>query len=157
MRYKRIKVYDVIELLEVSPVGIPSYPDAINRSLIKSFNDYERHEKSNIKLNKTERMEMEKQEEIKPEETAENKEEEKAEEQEKPEETAEEEPKKEAPAEEPAEKAVSKEMLKSISEYIAEAFREETEKLKAKKGLVEKKSVNKSIGELAIESGFFRV
>jgi len=34
---RRIKVYDDVELLEVSPVGIPSYPEAINRSLIKSI------------------------------------------------------------------------------------------------------------------------
>ncbi len=165
-RYKRIKVYDVVRLLEVSPVGIPAYPDAVNRSLIKSFHAQDRLE-NNDKLNclETEQMEIKKQEEVKPEEKPEAEQPQEApQEEEKAEETAEEkpeEPKEEKPAEAETEEKESSlsEAKEMVMKFISEAFKKELEKLKAERGLEaeRKKLAEKSIGELAIESGFFKI
>lgn len=155
MRYKRVKVYDLIELMEVSPVGIPSYPDAVNRSLIKSLNAYERPELEKLNYN-TKTEIMEKQEvaiEEKPEEATT---EPKPEEEKTPEETKEETP--EEPKEEAKEEATEEEVKESVASLLKEILKDELKKLKSERGLVDKKKMTeKSIGELAIESGLFKI
>jgi len=130
---KKRKVYDDIELLEVSPVGIPSYPDAINHSLIKSLKSKMVEEE-----NTSETQEVE--EEVEPEKETE---------------------KSDEKSEEVSEKGSVVQMTKdNLSELISGIVKEIQID---QKGLVEnKKEVDeeeelskKSIGELAIHYGLF--
>ena len=145
---KKMLIYDDVELLEVSPVGIPSYPDAVNRSLIKSM-------KSKMVEEEKETSEAQ-QEDQKDEE----KELEKEESEKEPEKEPEKKPEK---VEESSEKSTMVQMSKdNIQELISGIVKEVNAD---KKGLVEKQKKEKEkediekmdAGSIAIKCGLFDV
>lgn len=139
---KKIRIYDDVELLETSPVGIPSYPDAVNRSLIKSIMS---------KMANEENKEEEKQPEASSSEVSEKPSEETNSEQDSGEQKPEE---KEDKSSEPIQ--MTKESLQELISGVAK-------ELSSPKGLVEQKKEKDesedldkmSVGELAIKCGLF--
>ncbi len=143
---RKVRIYDDIELLEVSPVGIPSYPAAINKSLIKSLLNKMAEEENTQQANES--SEEKKQEE--PKESSE----EKTEEQEKTEEKTEEKPEE---SEKATMVAMSKDSIQELILGIAKEFEAKREGLVAKQNDDEEEVDEKEMtaGDAAIKCGLF--
>lgn len=159
-RKKKVRVWGKINLFETSAVGIAAYPDAHlshnEFSLIKALSE------SGDELNKGEHL-MPEEETPKAEETVEETKEETTEEEttEEPEKVEEEESSEEEPEE--TEKKVEPVTLKDISKMIGDAVKDAMKAATPERGLVidensvKKELESKSLGEIAMGMGLFKV
>jgi len=156
---KKVRVYGKVDLMEISVVGIPSYPYAhlnYSSSLVKAL--HSAFDKPNLNLNVKNMSEEETQTEeegsTEAEESAEAEAE--AEEPEKPEETEEE---KQEASEEESKEDISEEVEKLVSIAVTKELKRLSEE---KRGLVDKGKIQELCkkaepGELAMALGLFQV
>jgi len=156
MKKKKKKIWEKINLLETSIVGIPSYPDAhldANFSFIKALKKFEADEESKPKLNlaieKQEALEEEKAEaEI--EEAPEEAQDEEAQ-TDSPPETENSEPSEESEKEEPSEGEEKLDYAK-ISEIVSKALKDAIQTPTERGLVVTKKELEEmSLGEMALK------